>query len=447
MNDDIDLLVLGGGSGGIACARRAARYGAKVAVVESGLLGGTCVNVGCVPKKLMWHAAQLAHAAADAEGYGFDRLEPRLNWTGLVTRREAYLRRLNGIYQHNLESDDVAIIAGQGRFVDAHTVAVAGRQLRAQRILIATGSRPLWPALPGTELGTDSNGFFALTRQPRRVTLVGSGYIAVELAGMMRALGSQVSLLLRRDSVLNHFDPMLGEILCDEMHAAGIELHFRSQVQSVRREGSELFITTDTAGELASEVLIWAIGREPNTTGLELSAAGLDLGAKGEIVVDKFQVTSQPHIFAVGDVSGAPELTPVAIAAGRRLADRIFGGQDERRLDYGLIPSVVFSHPPIGTVGLSEPQARARYGEQVRVYESRFKSLYTSLLEEKVQSAVKLVVEGPQERIVGLHTIGPGSDEMLQGFAVALAMGATKRDFDDTIAIHPTASEELVTLN
>ena len=447
MSSHFDYLVVGGGSGGIASARRAAQHGARVALVEAGRLGGTCVNVGCVPKKLMWHAGDIAHRLTEAESYGFDGVSISHDWGRLVAAREAYLRRLNGIYARNLEADAVARIEGYASFVDPQTVEVSGQRYSADRILIATGGRTRWPDLPGAEHGIDSDGFFALNARPERVTVVGSGYIAVELAGVLAALGSEVHHVIRRDAVLRAFDPMLSEVLLAEMDKAGIRQHLRNEVDQVESREDGLRITLSSGTRLDSDVLLWAIGRRPNTDGLGLAAAGLTTDEGGHIPVDEWQATRQPHIFAVGDVTRGPALTPVAIAAGRRLSDRLFGGQAERRLETELVPTVVFSHPPIGTVGLSEPQAVAKYGaEAVGCYTGHFRSLYYGLLEHKVQSAVKLVTVGAEERVVGLHTIGPGSDEMLQGFAVALQCGATKRDLDDTIAIHPTASEELVTL-
>lgn len=439
-----DYLVIGGGSGGIASARRAAQNGARVAVVESARLGGTCVNVGCVPKKLMWHAGMLAHALEDAPGYGFAPVERKHDWAQLVADREAYLRRLNGIYESNLGKDAVDIYRGHARFVTPHKVDVDGQQLEAEHVLIATGGKPTVPDIPGAQLGMTSDGFFALTERPQRVALVGGGYIAVELAGVLRALGSEVHLLVRSDHVLRHFDDILSQTLTTYMRDSGIHMHVNVVPEALSAQSDAVHVALSDGGGLDVDALIWATGREPNLDGLE--GADLALDARAHIAVDEWQQTSQAQVYAVGDVTSAPALTPVAIQAGRRLADRLFGGHSEAKLDHDCVPTVVFSHPPIGTVGLSEADARQRYGDEVKVYRAEFKALHNALLAHKQPSAVKLVVVGEDERVVGLHSIGPGSDEMLQGFAVAIKMGARKRDLDDTIAIHPTASEELVTL-
>lgn len=449
---DFDLLVLGGGSGGIAAARRAAQHGARVALVEAGRLGGTCVNLGCVPKKVMWHAADLAHRFADADGYGFEAGPPSLNWKRLVVHRENYIRRLNGIYASNLDKDGVTLFRGRGECLDEHTLAVDGQRLRAPHLLIATGGHPTWPALPGAALGTDSDGFFALESCPRRVALVGSGYIAVELAGMLHALGrsmgAETTLLLRKDHVLKHFDAMLGETLIERMREAGIEVVADAPVTELEEDGPGVRVHyTGDRPPASFDELIWAIGRTPNTHGIGLEHTGVNVGADGRVAVDDYQNTNVPGVYAVGDVTGRAELTPVAIAAGRRLADRVFGGQADRRLDYENIPTVVFSHPPVGSVGLAERDARERFGgAAVTVYEHRFTPLYYGVLEHKVGSRMKLVCAGDDERVVGLHVIGDGADEMLQGFAVAVRLGAAKRDFDDTVAIHPTNAEEFVTM-
>lgn len=443
-----DWLVIGGGSGGIASARRAAQHGARVALIDDGPLGGTCVNVGCVPKKVMWHAAQLAEAAHDMGDYGFAWPQsPVHDWGALVQRRQDFVARLNRIYDTNLNASGVTLIRGRARFVDAHAVQVGTQIVRGRNILIATGSRPQWPDIPGAEHGVDSDGFFAWDTRPAHVVVVGAGYIAVELSGVLRALGSAVTHMVRGERLLKHFDTEITEILEEEMRTAGIDLRMHRSITRLAREGDGCVAQLDDSSTVHADAVIWATGREPNTHDLNLEAAGVVLGPLGAIHVDAWQSTSVAHIFAVGDVTGAVGLTPVAIAAGRRLADRLFGGQPERKLVLDCVPTVVFSHPPIGTVGLSEAQAVERYGaEHVHCYRSSFRALYYGVQERKVQSRVKLVCAGDEERVVGLHSIGMGSDELLQGFAVAMRCGATKRDFDDTIAIHPTAAEELVTL-
>jgi len=443
-----DLIVLGGGSGGIASARRAAQHGASVALIEEGRLGGTCVNVGCVPKKVMWHAAQLAHGFHDAPGYGFRLEGVAHDWSLLRERREQYIRRLNGIYGRNLDKDGVTLIRGRGGLSGVRTVVTDRGRVTADHILIATGGRPAWPEMPGAALGTDSDGFFAMDRCPGSVALVGSGYIAVELAGMLQALGADTTLMLRRDHLLKHFDPVLGETLKARLAESGVTVRENMRIEALREADDGIEVQLEGDGQpMRFDDVIWAIGRSPNTHDLGLEEAGVEIDAHGFIETDIYQDTNVPGIHAVGDVTGRAALTPVAIAAGRRLADRLFGGERDRHLDYANIPTVVFSHPPIGTVGLSEPEARRRHGDAVRVYETSFNSLYYGVLDEKVGSRMKLVCVGEEERVVGAHIIGDGADEMLQGFAVAVRMGAAKRDLDDTVAIHPTSAEELVTMS
>ncbi len=448
MSTSYDFIVIGGGSGGVATARRAAKYGARVLLIEEGRLGGTCVNVGCVPKKIMWHAAQLMHGFSDAEDYGFAAVEPEHNWGKLVARREAYIRRLNEIYGRNLDKAGVAVISGQAAMLDGKRVQVNEAIYSAPHILIATGGHPSWPEIPGAALGTDSDGFFGMQNCPASVALAGSGYVAVELAGVLNALGAHVTLILRKAHVVKQFDAMLGDTLLEHLQKSGVEVVTDTQVTQLTEADSGVRAEFDTAREAQSfDALIWAIGRSPNTHGLNLEVAGIDVGAKGYIETDKYQNTNVEGILAVGDVTGRLELTPVAIVAGRRLADRLFGGQADRHLDYQNVPTVVFTHPPIGTVGLSEADARKQYGDDaVKVYTSHFTSLYYGVMEHKSPSDMKLVCIGEEEKVVGLHLIGEGADEMLQGFAVAVRMGATKRDFDDTVAIHPTGAEELVTM-
>lgn len=446
-SEAFDLIALGGGSGGLACAQRAAEYGARVAVIERGRLGGTCVNVGCVPKKVMWNAASVALGIGDAADYGFGISAGDHDWGALKRKRDAYILRLNGIYARNLEAKGIDCRAGAARFLDPHTVEVNGARLTAPHIVIATGGAPVVPPLPGAELGITSDGFFELERRPARVAVVGSGYIACELAGAFHELGSEVELFIRKDHLLTHFDAMLGKSLMREMRAQGIAIHAHVTPAALRGRPGDLTLAAADGAEFSGfDCVLWAVGRAANSGSLGLEAAGVARDAQGWVSTDGFQNTNVPGIHAIGDVTGRAALTPVAIAAGRRLSDRLFGGRPERRLDYGTIPTVVFTHPPIGTVGMTESEARARHGGEVKVYTSEFTPMYHAMTERKSRTDMKLVCVGPRERVVGCHIIGLGADEMLQGFAVAIRMGATKSDFDDTVAIHPTSAEELVTM-
>ena len=447
MAREYDLLVIGGGSGGLAHAQRAAEYGARAGVIEYGPLGGTCVNVGCVPKKVMWYAAETRHHLEHAAGYGFDIHVNGHDWASLKARRDAYVTRLNGIYERNLDKRGVEYIQGAANFVDSHTLAVGDEHYRAERIAIATGGRPMVPDIPGAGYGIVSDDFFMLEERPQRVLIAGSGYIAVELGGVFNALGSDVSIVVRKDGIVRSFDAMLGEEVMLAMQNSGIRFDTRVVPASVEKHDDGLVMTSEDGRRFGPvDCVLWAIGREPNTDTLALDAAGVKTDDQGFIPVDKFQATNVEHIFALGDVTGAQALTPVAIAAGRRLADRIYGGMEGRHLDYRLVPTVIFSHPPMGTVGMTEAEARAEHGDTVKVYLTRFTAMYYALGEKKQTSVMKLITAGNDERIVGCHVIGDGADEMMQGFAVAIRMGATKKDFDDTVAIHPTSAEEFVTM-
>lgn len=447
MRNKFDLLVIGGGSGGLAHAQRAAEYGAKAAVVEYGPLGGTCVNVGCVPKKVMWYAAHHAHQFHHAPDYGFDMDVNGHDWGALKSRRDAYIKRLNGIYAGNLDKRGVTHIEGGARFIDANTVEVAGREYQAERIVIATGGRPIVPDIPGAELGITSDGFFELEERPQRVLLAGSGYVSVELAGVFNALGSETHVIVRKEGVLRGFDKMLSAELMEAMQKSGIALDTSVIPESVRQTADGIVLHAKDGRSFGPvDTLLWAVGRAPNTDTLDAAEAGVQMDDRGFIPTDEYQRTNVENIFALGDVTGREALTPVAIAAGRRLADRLYGGMDGRHLDYRLIPTVIFSHPTIGTVGMTEDEARAEYGDDVKVYTSGFTGMYYALGEDKQRSSMKLITTGEEERVIGCHAIGEGADEMMQGFAVALRMGATKADFDDTVAIHPTSAEELVTM-
>ncbi|KAI8881753.1 hypothetical protein K501DRAFT_222424 [Backusella circina FSU 941] len=457
-----DYLVIGGGSGGLASARRASGiHGAKVALIEAQhRLGGTCVNVGCVPKKVMWNAASVAEALRDAKQYGFGDHEPvKFNWELMKEKRDAYVKRLNGIYERNLGNDKVDHIQGFASFVNANTVRVQKSEsesieIQAKNILIATGGHPIIPNIPGAHHGIDSDGFFDLEHQPKRVAVIGTGYIGIELAGIFNTLGTKTTVFSRTKQILRTFDSIIKDNLLKEMQSVGVEFAFDSKVKALVRDGETGPITVEYEADgkpssLEVDTVLWAVGRAPNIKKLNLESADVKLNEKGYIVADPYQATTTEGVFALGDACGIAELTPVAIAAGRKLSDRLFGGEQfkESKLDYENIPTVVFSHPTAGTVGLTEEQARKRFGdENVKTYTSKFTNMYFSMLEHKEPTAYKLVCAGADEKVVGVHILGRGSDEILQGFGVAVRMGATKANFDACVAIHPTAGEELVTM-
>ncbi|XP_065183328.1 glutathione reductase, mitochondrial-like [Sycon ciliatum] len=449
-----DLLVLGAGSGGLGMGRRAARLGQKVALFEgSPVLGGTCVNVGCVPKKVMFNAAKHAEFLHDHAGYGFTVGEHSFSWNTLKTKRDAYIKRLNGIYETNVVKDKVDTFMAKAQFVSGHsepTVEADGKLYTAPHICIATGGRPMVPDIPGAEHGITSDGFFELETQPKKVAVVGAGYIAVELAGIFGALGSEVDLFIRKEKVLRVFDDMLSEALMTELPRGGVAVHPHTQLQSVTKEADgTLTIKRISDGKEVSgsgyDCLLWAIGRVPNIE-IGLDHVGVEL-ERGHIKVDEFQNTSAKGVYAIGDVQGKALLTPVAIAAGRRLAHRLFDNQPTLKLDYNNIATVIFSHPTIGTVGPSEAEAIKEHGaDKIKSYTTRSVNMYHALKDpkDKIPTIAKMITLLPEERILGLHIIGDGADEMIQGFAVAIKMGATHKDFNDTIAIHPTGSEEIV---
>ena len=445
-----DYLVIGGGSGGIASANRAAMYGKKVALIEAKHLGGTCVNVGCVPKKAMWFAGQVADACRYGPDYGFAlNLEEQLrtfSWSKLVESRSAYISRIHDSYERVLANNDITVINGYGRFIDARTVEVNGEHYTADHITIATGGEPMIPDVPGAGYGIDSDAFFDLTERPNRVAVLGAGYIAVELAGVLNALGSETHLLVRRHKPLRSFDDLLSDTLVEIMATEGPQLHTGCVPREITKENDgSLTVHLENGHNLNVDTVIWAAGRKPHTSGINLAAAGVSVDNRGYIPVDKYQNTNITGIYAVGDNIGKVELTPVAVAAGRRLSERLFNNKPDEHLNYDNVATVAFSHPPIGTVGLTAQAAREQYGE-VKVYTSQFTAMYSALTSHRQPSRMKLVTAGTEEKIVGIHVIGHGADEMLQGFAVALKMGATKADFDNTVAIHPTSAEEFVTM-
>ncbi|KUI61433.1 Glutathione reductase [Cytospora mali] len=461
---ETDYLVIGGGSGGLASARMASsKFGTKAMIIEGKRLGGTCVNVGCVPKKVTFYAAMLAEQMHDAKAYGFsiEQTKP-FDWPTFKQKRDAYIQRLNGIYERNLKNDKVEYVHGWARLLSRNEVEVTlddgtKETVRAKKILIAVGGDPkAAPDIPGAELGTNSDGFFDIDTLPSKVALVGAGYIAVEFAGMFNALGVETHLFIRNDTFLRSFDPIVQEAVTAEYERLGVHLHKGSSQSKVEKtsNGKLSLHYKDKNGEGVLEDvdhLIWAIGRTPLTKNIGLEEAGVKTNDKDYIVVDEYQNTSVDNIYALGDVTGQVELTPVAIAAGRKLAHRLFGGPEfsTTKLDYSNIPSVVFAHPEIGSIGLTEPEAVEKYGkENIKVYKTSFTAMYYAMMEpeNKGPTKYKLICAGPEEKVVGLHILGLGSGEMLQGFGVAIKMGATKKDFDNCVAIHPTSAEELVTL-
>ena len=449
MVKEYDYIVIGGGSGGIASANRAAMHGAKVILFEGKEVGGTCVNVGCVPKKVMWYGAQVAETLHRYAGeYGFDVTINKFDFATLKANRQAYIDRIHGSYERGFDNNGVERVYEYARFVDPHTVEVAGERYTVPHILIATGGHALYPNIPGSEYGITSDGFFELDEVPKRTAVIGAGYIAVEVAGVLNALGSDTHLFVRKDRPLRTFDKDIVDVLVDEMAKSGPTLHTHANATEVVKNADDsLTISFDNGETITVDCLIWAIGRAANTSGFGLEKTGVKLTEKGTIYSDEFENTSVPGIYALGDVTGKLDLTPVAVKAGRQLSERLFNNKADAKLDYTDVATVVFSHPVIGSVGLTEEKAIAKYGaENIKVYKSSFTPMYTALGDNRQPSTMKLVTLGEDEKIIGLHGIGYGVDEMIQGFSVAIKMGATKADFDNTVAIHPTGSEEFVTM-
>ncbi len=453
---DFDLVVMGAGSGGLATSKRAASYGAKVAIVENDRVGGTCVIRGCVPKKLMVYAAEFAHAFDDARGYGWRADAPVLDWPALVAARDNNVAGLEATHERLLRENGVELIRGRARVASPHEVEVEAtdgsiRGLRTERILVATGSRPQLPPIEGIGHVITSDGFFELREQPREVAIIGGGYIACELAGVLQALGTRVHLVYRADLPLRGFDGDLRRELASALEVAGVRVHSRTVVRRIARTPAGAFQLELAGPDGASELpvdrcLLYATGRIANTEGLGLEEVGVRLDDAGNVVCAEDGSTDVGSIAAIGDVTGRSPLTPVAIHAGRLWADRVYGGRDVP-MSYENIPSAVFTDPPIGTVGLGEEEARAAWGDDaVRVYRARFRPMLHSLSGRDAKTMVKLVVRVADERVLGCHLIGKDAAEIIQGFAVAVKMGATKRDFDATVGIHPSTAEELVTL-
>ena len=449
-----DLFVVGGGSGGVRAARFAAQRGARVALVESSRMGGTCVNVGCIPKKLYSYAAHYAEAFEESHGFGWQLPgAPVLDWEALKSARAKEISRLNGIYEGLMTGAKVERLSGHGRLVDAHTVEVAapaGGTTRhtARHILIATGGKPFVPDFPGRELVVTSDDMFDLPVFPRRLVVVGGGYIGCEMASIFHGLGAEVSLVYRGEQILRGFDDEVREFTAAQMRQHGVDIRLNTDIERVEAQGSARRVHLKGGTTLDADVVLYATGRVPHVEGLGLSALGVRTGWNGAIEVDDHFATSVPGVYALGDVVGRLELTPVALAEGMALVDHLFGpapGEARRSVDYDNIPTAVFTHPPIGTVGLTEAQARARFGA-IRVYRSDFRPLKHTLSGRTERTLMKLVVETKTDRVVGLHMVGADAGEIVQGFAVAMKAGATKAIFDSTIGIHPTAAEEFVTM-
>lgn len=474
-----DYLVIGGGSGGVASARRAAQYGAKVLLVESNYkkLGGTCVNVGCVPKKVMWHAADIAHKKEQLKAYGLSKDEGKVqfgdfDWAAIKAKRDAYVTRLNGIYERNLEREGVEYVYGFAEFENEDAdvrITLSENQetpfgskskgdkfvVSAEKVLIATGGYAVIPPnVEGSELGHVSDGFFALEKQPKSVVVVGAGYIGVELAGVFQSLGTDTSLVIRGETVLRSFDEIIQNSITNHYtdHLAINVVKLSGGVTKIEQAGDKKRVYLGNGETLETDEVFWTVGRT-SLINIGLDKVGVKTTDKNHIVVDEYQQTSHPKVLSLGDVVGNVELTPVAIAAGRKLSNRLFSGKSEfanDKLDYTNVPSVVFSHPEAGSIGLTLKQAVEKYGEaNVKKYDSKFNSMYYAMMDsddQKVPTYYRLIVAGPEEKVVGLHLVGDSSAEILQGFGVAIKMGATKADFDNCVAIHPTSAEEIVTL-
>ncbi|MDQ0508720.1 Glutathione reductase [Aedoeadaptatus ivorii] len=446
--EQFDYIVIGGGSGGIATANRAAEYGAKVAVIEEQDLGGTCVNRGCVPKKVLWYASSIRRTfVVEAPGFGFDADDLAFEYGKLRESQIAYMDRARSAYERRLKKNEITRITGRARFVDPHTVEVDGKAYRADHITIATGASPARCKLPGNELVDYSTDFFRWTDLPKSVAVVGGGYIGTELSGFLAGMGVATHFLVRGDSILKNFDPYITEGVTHEMESHGVHFHFRKSAASFKAVPEGVEITFEDGETAVFERVIWAAGIAPNTDDMGLENTAVETKTSGHIVSDTYERTAEEGIYAIGDVTGKLDLTPVAIAAGRFLSDRLFGGKEDAHLDYDNVPTVVFTHPAMGSVGLTEQAAREAHGaENIKTYKTQFTDMRSAVSGDRIENRMLLVCAGPEEKIVGIHAMGEGVDEMMQGFGVTVKIGATKADFDATVAIHPTGAEEMVTM-
>lgn len=441
---DYDLFVVGAGSGGVAASRRAAAHGAKAGIAEDSRVGGTCVIRGCVPKKLLTYAAHYADDFEDASAYGWTLGERRFDWATLIANKDKEIDRLNGIYIRMLKNAGVTLHEARAVVVDPHTLDVGGKRITAETILIATGARPVKAGIPGAELAITSNEAFQLPSLPRRVLMVGGGYIAVEFAGIFNGVGSEVVQLYRGEQILRGFDQDIRETLADEIRKSGIDLRVRTDLTAIEKRGSALIAKLTTGGEIETDCVMMATGRKPNTAGLGLEKVGVGLDGQGAVKVDAWSRTAVSNIFAIGDVTNRMNLTPVAINEGRAFADTEYG-KTPRKIDYANIPSAVFSSPPVGTVGLSEAAARERFGD-LDIYKASFRPMKHTLTGRDEKTMMKLVVDAKTDKVLGAHMVGADAPEIIQGVAIGIVCGATKAQFDATVAIHPSAAEEFVTM-
>lgn len=445
MKYDYDLFVIGAGSGGVRASRMAASYGAKVAVCEDRYLGGTCVNVGCVPKKLYVYASEYSSHFTDAKGFGWQIGKPAFDWSTLRDNKTQEISRLNGVYEGILDRAGVEIIDGRGKIIDAHTVEVDGKKFTTERILIATGGWPFVPDIPGKEHAVDSNGIFDLAEFPQRLAVVGGGYIAVEFAGIFHGLGAQVTQLVRGGGLLNGFDKETAEFAAEQIQQNGVHIRFNTEVTAIEKQADgSLYLTISDGHHLTVDAVLFATGRKPHLDGLGLENVNVTLAKSGHIEVNDTFQTSEPSIYALGDVTGGIELTPVALAEGMALAGYLFDEQP-CKVDYTNIATTVFCQPNIGTVGMTEEQARKEYSNVLK-FRSNFRAMKNTLGGSQQRTLMKLLVDAETDKVLGAHMVGDSAGEIMQGIAIAIKCGATKADFDATIGIHPTAAEEFVTM-